>query len=619
MARLARLPFSRVSVGADFREVCMSENGHKVVEIPSAITVRQLADLIKASPINIIKQLMSNGVMANINQQLDYDTAAIVASELGFEPKPEAPPVVEEEKEDDTQAPAWRKEIETQDARDLVLRPPVVTILGHVDHGKTSLLDAIRKTNVAAGEAGGITQHVAAYQVTHHQRKITFLDTPGHEAFTAMRARGAQATDIAILVVAADDGVMPQTREAYAHAKAARVPIIVALNKIDKPNANPDRVKQQLAEIGLTPDDWGGKTMVVPVSAKQKKGIDDLLEAIVLVADDVAIRANPKATALGTVIEAELDKARGPMATILVQNGTLHAGDVLVAGLAHGKIRAMFNDRLESIKEAPPSMPVSILGLSDVPVPGDLFKVVPSEREARLIVAERKLAHKAAETHKSKSLSLDQIFAKFQAGEAKELNLIVKADAQGSLEPIVSSLQKLAMADGPRVNVLYGEVGKVTENDVMLATASSAIIIGFNALADAAAQRLAETNGVSIRSYEVIYRITEDVEKALKGMLEPEYKDVVIGRAEVRAVFKIAKLGFIAGCYVRDGEIRRSAKVRVLRQNKREFEGEVASLKREKDDVREVQKGFECGVGLKDYDSLKIGDWLEFYVSERVN
>lgn len=598
----------------------MSENGHKTVEIPSVITVRQLADLIKASPINIIKQLMSNGVMANINQQLDYDTAAIVAQEMGFEPHPEAPPVTEEEKEEEkAQAPAWRKAIEAEAAQNLVLRPPVVTILGHVDHGKTSLLDVIRKTNVAAGEAGGITQHVAAYQVSHNDRRITFLDTPGHEAFTAMRARGAQATDIAILVVAADDGVMPQTREAYAHAKAARVPVIVALNKIDKPNANPDRVKQQLAEIGLTPDDWGGKTMIVPVSAKQKKGIEDLLEAVLLVADDVSIKANPQSAASGTVIEAVLDKARGPKATLLVQNGTLRAGDVMVAGFASGKIRAMFNDRGESIKEAPPSTPAVILGLSDVPAPGDVFKIVPSDREARMIVAERKLAQKATEAQKTKTLSLDQVFARFQAGEAKELTLIIKADAQGSLEPIVNSLQKLSTTDGPRVNILYAEVGKVTENDVMLATASSAIIIGFNASADGAAQRLAETNGVSIRTYDVIYRITEDVEKALKGMLEPEYKDVVIGRAEVRAVFKISKVGLIAGCYVRDGELRRNAKVRVLRQNRKEFEGEVSSLKREKEDVREVQKGFECGVGIRDFDTLKVGDMLEFFTVERVN
>src|SRR5258706_1039211 len=599
----------------------MSENVRTVVEVPNTVTVRQLADLVKASPIEIIKQLMSNGVMANINQQLDYDTAAIVIQELGFEPKPEPLPITEEEKEEAanaTAAPAWRKVIEAEAADSLVTRSPVVTILGHVDHGKTSLLDAIRKTSVAAGEAGGITQHVAAYQVQHNGRRITFLDTPGHEAYTAMRMRGAQATDIAILVVAADDGVMPQTREAYAHAKAARVPVIVALNKIDKPNANPDRVKQQLAEIGLAPDEWGGKTMVVPVSARLKQGIDDLLEAILLVTDDTQIKANPTAVAAGTVIEAELDKSRGVIATLLVQNGTLHAGDILVAGASSGKIKAMFDDHGESLKVATPSMPVAVLGLSDVPAPGDLFRVVPSDREARLIVAQRKLDQKAASAKPEKAMSLEQVFAKFQAGEAKELALIVKADVQGSLEPIVGQLEKLTVGTGPRVNVLYAETGNVTENDVMLATASNAIIIGFSVAVDSAAQRLAETNGVSIRQYDVIYRVTEDIEKALSGLLEPEYKQVVIGKAEVRAVFKIGRLGNIAGSVVREGELKRNAKARVVRQGAVVFEGDVSSLKHNKDDVREVQKGFEGGIGLKDFDDFKVGDILEFFTTELV-
>ncbi len=596
----------------------MSDNGRKVVEVPSVLTVRQLADLIKASPIDIIKQLMSNGVMANINQQLDYDTAAIIVQEMGFEPKPEAAPVTAEEKEDKPAAPAWRRVIEAEAAESLVNRPPVVTILGHVDHGKTSLLDVIRKTNVAAKEAGGITQHIGAYQIERNGRKVTFLDTPGHEAFTAMRMRGAQATDIAILVVAADDGVMPQTREAFAHAKAARVPIIVALNKVDKPNANPDRVKQQLSDLGLTADDWGGKTMVVPVSAKQKTGIEDLLEAILLVADDTAIKANPKSLATGTVVEAELDKTRGVIATLLVQNGTLHASDVVVAGIAHGRIRAMFNDRGEAIKDALPSTPVTILGLSDVPQAGEPFNVVDSDKEARVIVGQRKLAVKDAAAQPAQALSLDQVFAKFQAGETKELTLIVKADVQGSLEPIVNSLTKLTIEDGPKVSVLHAETGKISENDVMLASASKAIIIGFNVTADPAAQRLAETSGVSIRTYDVIYRVVEDVEKALKGLLAPEYKPVVIGRAEVRAVFKIPKVGNIAGCYVREGELRRNAKVRVLRNQRVEHEGEVGSLKHEKDDVRDVQKGFECGVALKDFDAFKAGDILEFFVVERV-
>ena len=598
----------------------MSDNGRKVVEVPATVTVRQLADLVKASPIDIIKQLMSNGVMANINQQLDFDTAAIVIQELGFEAKPEAVPLTEEEKEDEkTQAPEWRRVIEAEAAENLSVRPPVVTILGHVDHGKTSLLDVIRKANVAAGEAGGITQHVAAYQVDHNKRKITFLDTPGHEAFTAMRMRGAQATDIAILVVAADDGVMPQTREAAAHAKAARVPIIVALNKIDKANANPDRVKQQLAEIGLPPDEWGGKTIVVPVSARQKTGIEDLLEAILLVADDTAIKANPEAEAAGTVIEAELDKSRGVIATLLVQNGTLKAGDILVAGAAYGKIKAMFNDQGKPIKAALPSMPVAVLGLSEVPVPGDLFRVVDTDREARVLVADRKLAAKAAESKPAQAVSLDDVFARYQAGQVKELALIIKADVQGSLEPLVSSLEKLAVDNGPRVNILYAETGNVTENDVMLATASNAIIIGFSVSVDGAAQRLAETSGVSIRQYDIIYRVTEDIEKALQGLLEPVYKPVVVGRAEVRAVFKIGRLGNIAGCIVREGELRRNAKIRVVRQGKVEHDGEVSSLKHEKEDVRDVQKGFECGVGVKDFEAFKVGDVLEAYVIERVN
>jgi translation initiation factor IF-2 len=600
----------------------MSDNGLKTIELPGLVTVRQLATLTKASPIDIIKQLMSNGVMANINQQLDFDTAALIAGELGYEAKPEAQPEPEaNQSATEETGPEWRQVIAAEKAENLKSRPPVVTILGHVDHGKTSLLDVIRRTDVAAHEAGGITQHIGAYQVEHNGRRITFLDTPGHEAFTAMRARGAQATDIAILVVAADDGVMPQTREAAAHARAAHVPILVALNKIDKPNANPDRVKQQLAEIELTPDEWGGKTLVVPVSARQKTGIEDLLEAILLTADELTtIKANPESMATGTVLEANLDKARGVLATLLVQNGTLQAGDVLVAGTAHGKIRAMFNDKGKPIREARPSTPVSVLGLSEAPIPGDPFKVVDSDREARAIVSERRQAARDARSGlTSQATSLDQIFARFKSGETKELVLIVKADAQGSLEPIVNSLKKLPTADGPTINVLYSETGNITENDVMLATASNAILIGFNVAADTGATRLAEANGISIRQYDVIYRLIEDVEKALKGLLGPEFKPVVIGHAEVRAVFKIPKFGHIAGCVIRDGEARRNARVRVLRQNQLEHEGEVGSLKREKEDVREVQKGMECGVGVRDYDGVRQGDILEFFVIQQVN
>jgi translation initiation factor IF-2 len=605
----------------------MSDNGTRVVELPTLITVRELAPKINASPIEIIKALMSNGVMANINQQLDFDTAALIAGEMGFEAKPEAVAIAEAEAAAEAAAavdtrPEWKRTLEREDAKDLVARPPVVTILGHVDHGKTSLLDVIRKANVAAGEAGGITQHIGAYQVTRDGRKITFLDTPGHEAFTAMRARGAQSTDIAILVVAADDGVMPQTREAAAHAKAAQVPILVALNKIDKPNANPDRVKQQLAEIGLTPDEWGGTTLVVPVSAKQKLGIEDLLEAILLTADDMgSIKANPKATASGSVLEAQLDKTRGVVATLLVQNGTLHAGDVIVAGLSYGKIRAMNDDAGKPIREAGPSTPVSLIGLGEVPVAGDPWVVVESDREARAIVAERRLAAKEAKNQAAGPMSLDQIFARYQAGQAQELVLIVKADVQGSLEPVVQSLNRLGQEEGsPKVNVLYAETGSITENDVNLAAASNAIILGFSVGADPAAQRAAETQHISIREYNVIYRLIEDVEKALKGLLGPEYKPVTIGKAEVRATFKIPKIGFIAGCVLREGEARRNARVRVLRGGKLEHEGEVGSLKREKDDVREVkQAGMEFGCGVKDFDALKTGDVLEFFVIQEVS
>ncbi|MBI3763254.1 MAG: translation initiation factor IF-2, partial [Chloroflexi bacterium] len=432
----------------------------------------------------------------------------------------------------------------------------------------------------------------------------------------AMRARGAQATDIAILVVAADDGVMPQTREALAHAKAARVPIIVALNKIDKPNASPDRVKQQLAELGLSPDDWGGNTLIVPVSAKQKIGIEDLLEAVLLTADETKILANPNGHPAGTVVEAELDKAKGVVTTLLVQNGTLRVGDVIVAGSASGRVRAMFDDHGQPVAEALPSAPVAVMGLSDVPHAGDIFTTVVSDRQARAIVAERKDAAKEAAVKPQKAMSLDQIFAKFQAGETKELPLIVKTDVQGSLEPIVTSLEKLG-ADGLKVTILYAEAGNVTENDVLLASASKAIVVGFSVQADSSAMRLAESEGVSIRLYDVIYRLTDDVDKALRGLLPPEYKEVTIGKAEVRQVFRIPKVGNIAGSYVREGELRRNAKARVWRGGQMLFEGEVASLKHEKDDVREVRQGFECGIGVNGFDSFKPGDVIEFYVKER--
>jgi translation initiation factor IF-2 len=590
----------------------MGTDARKIVELPPTLTVRALAERIQASPIDLIKQLMANGVMANINQQIDFDTAAIIIHGLGFDAEPEKQ--IEEAKPEAVEAaPAWRQALDKEDQKLLVPRPPVVTILGHVDHGKTSLLDAIRSTDVASAEAGGITQRIGAYQVTHNNRLITFLDTPGHAAFTAMRARGAQVTDIVILVVAADDGVMPQTREALAHARAARVPIVVALNKIDKPNANPDKVKHQLSEVGLVPDDYGGDTMVVPVSAKKRTGVDDLLEAVVLTADNTKILANPDGKLIGSVIEAQLDKAKGPIASLLIQNGTLHLGDTLVAGQAHGKIRAMYDFHGAPIETAGPSTPVSILGLSDLPQAGDLIEVVPSEREARTLTAERKLAAKSAAQGPHKPVSLEDVFAKFQAGEVKELKLIIKADGQGSLEPIINSLTSLG-TEALKVNILYAETGNITENDVMLASASSAIVVGFSVQEDTSAQHAAETEGVSVRLYDVIYRLTEDVDKALNGMLEPEKKAVVTGRAEVRAVFNISKTGKIAGCIMREGEAKRNSKVRVLRGGKVIHEGDVSSLRHEKEDVREVRQGFECGVGVKDFHELAVGDVLEFFV-----
>ncbi len=588
----------------------MSENGHKI-ELPSSIVIRDLAQKIEKSPIEIIKKLMMNGVMATINQPVDFDTAAIVVAEYGFEAVPEVVEVAQ--KEEAGEVPLWRQLIAEEDSASLKNRPPVVTILGHVDHGKTSLLDAIRSEHVAEGEAGGITQHIGAYQAEMKGRQITFLDTPGHAAFTAMRARGAQGADIVILVVAADDGVMPQTREAIAHAKAARVPIIVALNKMDKPNANPDVVKQQLAELELVPDEWGGNTMVIPVSAKQKQGIDDLLEAALLVADNTEIRANPGGKVIGTVIEAEVDKTRGTVATLLVQNGTLQAGDIVVAGTAHGKLRALSDYKGKPVKKAGPSMPVSVMGLNDVPSAGDVFQVVDSEREAREIVHTRQEA--ARERIQTKKASLEDLFANFKAGEARELNLIVKADVQGSLEPIMSELQKLGKGE-IAINILYAETGNIGENDVMLASASQAIIIGFNVQADVPARRLAEKEGVSIRLYEIIYRMTEDIEKALSGMLEPEIVEKVIGRAQVLAVFPASKLGKVAGCRVTEGELRRNARIRLYRGGDVLYEGDLASLRHEKEDVKEVRTGFECGVGFKNFSNIQVGDQLVCYVME---
>jgi len=589
----------------------MSTNGNKL-ELPASIVIRDLAQKVQKSPIDLIKKLMSNGVMATINQSVDFDTAAIVVGEYGFEAVPE---VVEEVKVETGEVPLWRQMIAGEDEAKLTNRPPVVTILGHVDHGKTSLLDAIRQTDVAAGEAGGITQHIGAYQVEKKGRLITFLDTPGHAAFTQMRARGAQGADIVVLVVAADDGVMPQTREAIAHAKAARVPIIVAMNKIDKANANPENVKQQLAEQELVPDEWGGNTMVIPVSAKQKQGIDDLLEGILLVADNMQIQANPNGKVIGTVIEAELDKSKGVLATLLVQNGTLESGTVVVAGTSYGKLRALSDFKGKPVKKAGPSMPVAVMGLSDVPSAGDVFEVVGSEKEARNIVSGRVDSAKS-QAQARKKMSLEDLFANVQAGEAKELNLIVKADVQGSLDPVVTELNKLGEGE-IGIKVLYSETGNIGENDVMLAAASNAIIIGFNVQADVSARRVAEKEGVDIRLYEIIYRMTEDIEKALNGMLEPKTKDKVIGRAQVLAVFSASKFGKVAGCRVTDGELRRNAKVRLYRGADIVYEGDMGSLRHEKDDVKEVRQGYECGVGFKSFSDIQVGDQIVCYIVEK--
>ncbi len=594
----------------------MSENGQKTIEIPSAVTIRDLAEMIEVSPIDIIKQLMANGVMANINQQIDFDTAAIVIGEFGFEADLMAT-VEDDVAEDASSVPEWRQLIEDEDPKALVTRPPVVTILGHVDHGKTTLLDAIREANVAEGEAGGITQHIAAYQVQHSGRPITFLDTPGHAAFTAMRARGAQGADIAVLVVAADDGVMPQTVEALAHVRAARVPVLVALNKIDRPNANTDKVKQQLSEVGLIPDDWDGDTMVVPVSAKEREGIQDLLEAILLVADATEIKANPEGNVLGTVIEAELDKSKGVVATLLVQNGTLKAGDVVLATSALGRVRAMFDYQGNPIEQAGPSMPISVLGLNDVPAAGELFTVVESERAARGIVDQRQDDASSKSRQPTGAKSLEQVFEAFKAGETQELRLVIKADVQGSLEPITSSLEELSAGE-IKVNILHTGTGNISKDDVMLAAASGGIVLGFNVTDDQSARLTAETEGVDIRLYDIIYRITEDIEKALKGMLEPETRELVLGTAQVRAVFRIPKIGNIAGCFVKEGEIRRNAMMRVLRNGEMIFEGSITSLKHEKDDVREAREGFECGIGLKGFNEFEEGDLLECYTEETV-
>jgi translation initiation factor IF-2 len=594
----------------------------KVVSIPDKLSVRELAELLEVSPIEVMKLLISSGIMANINQMVDYDTAAIVATDLGFEIKQELPPEVEEapapEEEPAIPEEVPLREMYTREApEDLKPRPPVVTVMGHVNHGKTSLLDQIRHTNVVAGEAGGITQHTGAYQVEHAGKRITFIDTPGHEAFTAMRARGAQATDIAVLVVAADDGVMPQTKEAIDHARAANVPIVVAINKIDKANANPEGVKKQLADVGLTVEDWGGHTIAVPVSAKDGTGIESLLEMILLVAEMSNIRANPDRPAVGTVIEGKLDRSKGPSATLLVQNGTLRVTDYVVVGDIYGRVRAMFDDAGARVKTAPPSSPVVVLGLSNVPHAGDVFRVVSDERTARALAAERAEEKMSEEQAPVRALSLDDIYAQIQAGAVKELNIILKADVQGALEPVINSLEDLG-TDELKVRIIHEGIGNLNESDVSLAIASQAIVIGFNVQAEPAALTMAEAEGVEVRQYRVIYKLIEDVDKALKGLLEPVYADVIIGHAEVRATFRVSKLGRVAGVYVEDGSVRKDARIRVLRNSEQIHEGGIVSLKRFTDDVDEVAAGLECGVGVENFTAFEEGDLLEVYRRERV-
>ena len=572
------------------------------IELSAFLTVSQLADLLGKSGVEVIKQLMQNGIMASINQTVDYETAAVIAADFGYE-------AIEKSPSEPTIATGAAGE-------DLQLRPPVVTVMGHIDHGKTSLLDVIRQTHVTATEAGSITQHIGAYQVEVDGRKITFLDTPGHEAFTAMRARGTKVTDIAVLVVAVDDGIMPQTQEAIAHARAAGVPIVVALNKVDKPNINLGLVKQQLSEQGLVIEEWGGDTVCVPVSAKMKQGIPELLENILIVAEMLELKASSNFPASGAVIEAGLDKTKGPMATVLVQNGTLKPGDPVVVGDTWGKIKAMFNDAGKRIKKAEPATPVKILGLSDVPQAGDAFRVVTNEREARALVQQRQLEKQQRLVRPTKALSLDDLFA--QEGQTKELNLVLKADVQGSIEPIMNSLERLETEE-IKVKVIHSGTGGITEGDVLLALASKGIVIGFNTAPTLGAQRLAELEGVDIRCYNIIYEIIEDMEGALKGMKEPSYVEVVEGHAEVRAFFSSGKYGKVAGIYVSDGKLSRDAPVKVIRQNQVVHQGTLSSLKRFKGDVKEVNAGFEGGVGMEDFNQFEIGDIIEAYRKERVD
>lgn len=571
------------------------------------MTVGELAKLLHKDASEVIKKLLLLGTMATINQEIDLDAIQLVADEYKVEVELKLP--VEED--------PFEIEDEPEDEANLSERPPVVTIMGHVDHGKTTLLDAIRHTSVSEGEAGGITQHIGAYQIETNKKKITFLDTPGHEAFTTMRARGAKVTDITILVVAADDGVMPQTVEAINHAKAAKVPIIVAVNKIDKPEANPDRIKQELTEYELVPEEWGGETIFVNVSAKARTNLEELLEMILLVAEVEELKANPDKLAQGTVIEAELDKGRGPVARVLVQSGTLKIGDPLVAGVGFGRVRAMVNDKGRRIKEAGPSTPVEITGLQDVPQAGDRFIVFEDERKAREIAEKRSETLRQSEIGANTKVTLDDLFSQIQQGEVKDLNVIIKADVQGSAEALQGSLEKIDI-EGVRVRIIHKAVGAITESDIILASASNAIIIGFNVRPEPAAALTAENEKVDIRLHSIIYKAIEEIESAMKGMLDPEYRESVVGQAEVREIFRISRVGTIAGCMVISGKIVRNAQVRVIRDGIVVHEGDLMALKRFKDDAKEVTQGYECGISLEKFNDIKVGDIIEAYVMETV-
>ena len=577
------------------------------VKIPEEITVGELASRMKKTAGEVIKCLMKNGVLAAINQTIDFDTAEFVATEFGCKVEKEVTVTIEERIIDD--------HVDTEE--ELVTRAPVVVVMGHVDHGKTSTLDAIRKTSVTAGEAGGITQHIGAYTVDVNGNMVTFLDTPGHAAFTSMRARGAKSTDIAILVVAADDGIMPQTVESINHAKAAEVPIIVAINKMDKPTANPDKIKEQLTKYDLIPEEWGGDTVIVPISAKTGMGLDDLLEMVILTAEVQELKANPNRRAKGTVIEARLDKTRGPIATLLVQNGTLKQGDIVIAGTAVGRVRVMTNDKGRTVKTAGPSVPVEITGLAEVPAPGDEFNAVTDERMARELVEQRKQAAKDAAANAMQKVTLDNLFARMQEGQMKELPLIVKADVQGSAEAVKASLEKISNEE-VRVRVIHTGVGAINESDILLASTAGAIVVGFNVRPDAGAQASAQRTAVDMRFYRVIYDAIDEIESAMKGMLAPKFQEAVIGHAEVRMTYKVSSVGTIAGCMVKDGKVSRDAQVRVLRDNVVIHEGEVGSLQRFKDAAKEVTAGFECGMSIAKFNDIKEGDVFECFVMEEV-